>query len=74
MKTIVVNEDASRPLRSMLTILTERQLLVLHLRLRENLTQAEVARIIGVSQRRVGQIETSAFGILRKERNLILDF
>ena len=73
MKPIIVNADDRHPLQSMRSILTERQLTVLHLRIQQGMTQAEVAVVIGVSQPRVKQIESAALGTLRRTKNLVLD-
>ncbi len=56
--------EASATLDGLLTTLSERDRLVLHLRFREDLTQAEIARRIGCSQMHVSRIQRAALAQL----------
>jgi RNA polymerase sigma factor (sigma-70 family) len=59
---------------SMSAILNDRQLHIIQMYYQHNLTQAEIAAELGISQRHVGRIIAESLDLLRAADNLLLDF
>lgn len=58
---------------SMTTVLDARSIVVLRLRFLHNMTQAEIAERMGLSQQMAGKILSAAVEELRRHPNIILD-